>query len=124
MIFCETLSLNVCFGAFGRGCVKSLSPPTAAEFCIETTLDSLILRSKINESSVVSNYFSARSAEKNLFTQYSAAEGGKSPLHIKSMMSEPQNIATFANGCTINRLVAMDYRGGKNELFFVHAKAF
>ena len=24
----------------------------------------------------------------------------------------------------MNRLVAMDYRGGKNELFFVHAKAF
>jgi hypothetical protein len=24
----------------------------------------------------------------------------------------------------IIRLVAMDYRGGKNELFFVHAKAF
>ncbi|MFZ4428323.1 MAG: hypothetical protein ACOYOO_14285, partial [Saprospiraceae bacterium] len=57
-------------------------PPAAAEFYIETALDSLILRSKITESSAVSNYYLARSAEKNLFTQplskqYSAATGGK-----------------------------------------------
>jgi hypothetical protein len=54
---------------FDRGCVKSLLPPSAAEFYIETTLDSLILLRKINESSVVSNYYLARSAVKNLFTQ-------------------------------------------------------
>jgi hypothetical protein len=52
-----------------RGYVKSILPPAAAEFYIETALDSLILRSKINESSAVSNYYLARSAEKILFTQ-------------------------------------------------------
>jgi len=36
---------------------------------IETALDSLILRSKINESSAVSNDYLARSAEKRLFAQ-------------------------------------------------------
>jgi hypothetical protein len=57
-------------------CVKSFLPPSAAEFYIKTTLDSLILRSKINESSVVSNYYLARSAVKNLFTQPPYIESG------------------------------------------------
>jgi hypothetical protein len=48
-------------------CVKSLLPPAAAEFYIETVRDSLILLRKINESRTVSNYFLARSAEKNTF---------------------------------------------------------
>ncbi|MFZ4427101.1 MAG: hypothetical protein ACOYOO_08080 [Saprospiraceae bacterium] len=39
-------------------------PPAAAQFYIEPTLDSLILRSKINKSSVGSVDYSARSAEK------------------------------------------------------------
>ncbi|MEY4135083.1 MAG: hypothetical protein RL386_1433, partial [Bacteroidota bacterium] len=43
----------------GCGCVKSISPPSAAEFYIETALDSLILLRKINESSAVSNDYSA-----------------------------------------------------------------
>jgi hypothetical protein len=48
--------------------VKSISPPAAAEFYIEPTLDSLILLRKINESSVGSNDYLARSATKRLFT--------------------------------------------------------
>jgi hypothetical protein len=44
-------------------------PPAAAEFYIENTLGSLILRSKINEPSVFSNYYLARSAVKSLFTR-------------------------------------------------------
>jgi hypothetical protein len=44
-------------------------PPAAAEFYIETAFDSLILLRKINESNAVSNYYLARSAVKNLFTQ-------------------------------------------------------
>jgi hypothetical protein len=44
-------------------------PPAAVEFYIETELDSLILRSKINESSSVLDNYLARSAEKRLFTQ-------------------------------------------------------
>jgi hypothetical protein len=52
-----------------RGCVKRFLPPAAAKFYIETELDSLILLRKINESSSVSNYYLARSAEKILFTQ-------------------------------------------------------
>jgi hypothetical protein len=42
-------------------------PPSAAEFYIETTLDSLILLRKINESSVVSNYYLAQSAKLYLY---------------------------------------------------------
>jgi hypothetical protein len=49
------------------GYVKRLLPPAAAEFYIETALDSLILLRKINESSAVSNYYLARSAEKILY---------------------------------------------------------
>jgi hypothetical protein len=44
-------------------------PPAVAEFYIENALDSLILLRKINESSAFSNYYLARSAEKNLFMQ-------------------------------------------------------
>jgi hypothetical protein len=44
-------------------------PPSAAKFYIGTAVDSLILRSKINESTAVPNDYLARSAEKNLFTQ-------------------------------------------------------
>ena len=73
------------FFSVTRGYVKSILPPSAAEFHIETALGSLILLRKINEPSAVSNYYLARSAVKNLFTQplskqYSAATGGKSLL--------------------------------------------
>jgi hypothetical protein len=49
-----------------RTCVKSLLPPTAAKFYIETALGSLILLRKINEPSAVSNDYLARSAVKIL----------------------------------------------------------
>jgi hypothetical protein len=62
-------------------------PPSAAEFYIETTLDSLILLRKINESSVVSNYYLARSAVKNLFTQ----------PQIKSFAAKPRR--HLVNSC-------------------------
>jgi hypothetical protein len=63
--------LKVCPEKFSRllrqnmlfACGKSGLPPSAAKFYLETVLDSLILRSKINESSTVSNDYLARSAE-------------------------------------------------------------
>ena len=53
-----------------RGCIKSLLPPAAAKFYIETALDSLILRSKINESRAVSIYYLAQSAMKRLLKHF------------------------------------------------------
>jgi hypothetical protein len=47
------------------GCVISPLPPSAAKFYIGTAVDSLILRSKINESTAVPNDYLARSAEKS-----------------------------------------------------------
>jgi hypothetical protein len=58
------VSLKISFGAKRQ---EKFLPPSAAEFYIESTPDSLILRSKINESSVGSNYYLARSAVKKPF---------------------------------------------------------
>jgi hypothetical protein len=62
---------------FGRGWGIRLLLPPAAEFYIKTGVDSLILRSKINESTPVLNYYLARSAEKILFTQPQIAFPGQ-----------------------------------------------
>jgi hypothetical protein len=80
---------------FTWSCVKSLLPPAAAKFYIETTLDSLILLRKINESSVVSNLYLVRSAVKNLFTQplkYNLARSA-----TKRLFTPPKSPATPDN---------------------------
>ena len=58
-----SLHREIIFGMRAPGLCKSILPPAAAIFYIETTLDSLILLCKINESSVVSNYYLALRAK-------------------------------------------------------------
>ena len=74
------------WGVWGKiffwGCVKSLLPPTAAEYSFERHMIFMISQSEIMKIMCLSKYNLARSAMKILFTQplekeYSAAVGGK-----------------------------------------------
>ena len=51
------------------GCVKSILPPSAAEFSLDGDLFFMISRSEIMKNKSPSKYYLARSAKKNLFTQ-------------------------------------------------------
>jgi hypothetical protein len=78
--------------AFGWGCTKSLLPPSAAKFYIETALGSLILRSKINEPSAVSIDYLARSAEIRLLhnpKKYNLARSAKKILLARAVRGNP-----------------------------------
>jgi len=53
----------------GRGCVKSLLPPSAAEYSSERHVICAISLRVIAQMTCLSKHNSARSAVKNLFTQ-------------------------------------------------------